>query len=338
MNKPTKDNTKKEHYVPKFYLKKFSFLADNKRDKIWVFNKAKINFFSSNIEDTATSNYFYDFSFPFEEINNKQFDQDLQKLESQIAIFYTNFEEELFCILKADDKTKSRTEAINQNQKETWSEILAVQVLRTVDFRKIVYEVKQKAQDENIILTNLEKMIDESLQCLPFPLGLDEKNILKKAWFNITIQKINSLYSDNIAVIHYHIFCEFFPYLSKVFMNHKWSIGVNQTKMPFYTSDNPIARFPHQETGYATEGIEILFPINSKIIFVLREKNHPKSQQNIDKIFEVNESEVKKYNQAQIYCSNQFIYCEQENFELAQEICKISPEVCLENKNRVKFI
>ncbi|WP_375505924.1 DUF4238 domain-containing protein [uncultured Nostoc sp.] len=57
------NNTKKEHYVSQFYLKKFVNSSPNgKNYKIWIFNKiTQKSPYSSDVKDTATKNYFYDF-------------------------------------------------------------------------------------------------------------------------------------------------------------------------------------------------------------------------------------------------------------------------------------
>lgn len=311
MDKKKKDNTKREHYVPRFYLEKFCNLSPSKKEcKIWVFNKQSKKLpYSSDVKDTATGNYFYDF--PIElvgEENHKIFDARLQYVESNIAPFYKKFEKRLFHILKLDDKKKYQIKVIKKAQKKDWSDILAVQVLRTPEFRNLQKEVKQKAENENII-----------------------PDILKP--------EINRLYDDNLIPIpHYNFFNKYFHNLSNVFLYHKWSIGVNQTDIPFYTSDHPVVKIPYFETGYASEKIEVLFPINRQIILILRDKKHPKSNQGDCKLVNLSEDEVNNFNKAQVYCSNQFIYCHENKFELAQKICKERPDICSKVKNRVKFI
>lgn len=52
-------DTKKEHYVPRCYLK--NFILEN--DKIQVFDKYKMQVRSQRIMDVAMENYFYDIKF-----------------------------------------------------------------------------------------------------------------------------------------------------------------------------------------------------------------------------------------------------------------------------------
>jgi hypothetical protein len=53
--------------------------------------------------------------------------------------------------LRLDDNQKYKTKVIKKREKKYWSYILAVQVLRTPEFRNLLKEVKQKATNENII-------------------------------------------------------------------------------------------------------------------------------------------------------------------------------------------
>lgn len=338
------DNTKKEHYVPRFYLKKFANLSPNGEYKIWVFNKrTQKSPYSSDVKDTATNNYFYDF--PVElvgEDNKKIFDADLQKFEYVIAPFYKKFTKRLSYILKSDDKHKYQRKVIKKRAKKDWSYILAIQALRTPEFRNLLKEVKNKSDNINVNKSFLEQESSKYIKQIKadFP---DFNSALLKAIQNLLIDTsskiVDVLYTDKLmAITHNNFFRKYLHDLSKIFVKHKWIIGVNQTDIPFYTSDHPVAKIPYFETGYASEGIEVLFPLNSELILILREKTHPKSKEGNCKLVILSEDEVNDYNKAQVYCSNQFIYCQENKFELAKEICTEEPDICSEVKNRVKFI
>jgi Protein of unknown function (DUF4238) len=307
------DNTKKEHYVPRFYLEKFANLSPSGKEyKIWIFNKLTQNLYPSDVKDTATNNYFYDF--PVElvgEDNKKIFDADLQKLENVIAPFYKNFEKRLFYILKSDYKHKYQRKVIKKRAKKYWSYILAIQALRTPEFRNLLKEVKNKSDDININKSFFEQETRKHIKQIKadFP---DFNSALLKAIQNFLIDTsskiVDELYTDKLmAITHNEFFRKHLHDLSKLFVKHKWILGVNQTDIPFYTSDHPVAKIPYFETGYATEGIEILFPINSRLILILRDKKHPRSNEGDGKLVILSEDEVNNYNKTQVYCSNQFI-------------------------------
>lgn len=57
---------------------------------------------------------------------------------------------------------------------------------------------------------------------------------------------------------------------------HIWYVGVNLTQIPLYTSDNPIVKCPNKlengksHFGLASEGIEIIYPITSRLALIMR--------------------------------------------------------------------
>lgn len=338
-------NTKKEHYVPRFYLEKFSTLSSSKKEcKIWVFNKrSQAAPYASNVKDAATSNHFYDFPVKLVgEDSYKNFDKGLQNEENWISPFIKKFEERLSHILKLDDKQKYQSRVIEKTERKKWSYILAVQILRTRKFRNLLKEVKK--QDEKAkFIQNFSAQINrgeiEHIKTT-FPRLKAETIKSLQNYVDKTIPTIfNKLYDDDsIAIPHYQFFSKYIHELAKIFAKYRWIIGVNRTDEPFYTSDHPVVKIPYFGTGYASEGIEILFPLNSEVILILQHKEHAKSNERDCKLLNLSKDEVKKYNEAQVYCSDQFIYCQEDKFELAQYICKKEPDLCSNVRNRVKFI
>jgi len=337
------DDTKKEHFVPRFYLEKFSNRSPSgKERKIWVFNKMTQTIYPSDIKDTATDGRFYDFLDDFiEEDMKKIFDTDLQRFENFTAPFYQKFENRLFYISKSINKQNHKIKVLKERQKYFWSYILAIQALRTPKSRNLLNEVKEKADKEIIIQNLLEKNIDDSVKNIKshFPkLDTEEINNIKRFLFDETFQTIDNLYTEkSISIAHYSLFCNYIKKLSKVFLKHKWMIGINSTDTLFYTSDHPIVTIPYYETGYASDGVEILFPINSKVIFIIRDKNYFRNNEGDCSLINLSTEEVINYNKSQIFCSNKFLYCQENNFELAQEICRNNPDA-LQVNNNVKFI
>ena len=51
---------KRQHYVPKFYLKSFSRKKKSKEFVIWCFNKETGEKYQQNIKQVAMERYFYD--------------------------------------------------------------------------------------------------------------------------------------------------------------------------------------------------------------------------------------------------------------------------------------
>ncbi|HLO48348.1 MAG TPA: DUF4238 domain-containing protein [Kamptonema sp.] len=334
--------TKQEHFVPNFYLKKFANLALSKNENedkyIEVFDKKEQRMFSSNTKKLAKDGRFYDFPIELFGENDKIFDKLLQRYEEIIAPFYKKFETKLSYIINLDNKQKSQIKAIKKMEKKYWSYILAIQALRTPEFRNFINEVKQKAANENITQEFLEKKSSEEIEKIKTSYPELNSAFTKDFLIETTLNIINILHDEFMPITHHNFFVNHLHDLSKIFVKHKWIVGVNQTEIPFYTSDHPIVKIPYFQTGYASDGIEILFPINSKFVLVLRDKKHPKSYEGDCKLVVLSEDEVNNYNKAQVYCSNRFIFCQKKSFELVQEICKQEPDVCSGVKDRMKFI
>lgn len=337
-----KDETQKEHYVPRFYLEKFSSLSPSgKERKIWIFNKITQKYYSSDIKDTATNNYFYDFPIDvLGEDKKKIFDANLQNLESFIAPFYREFEAYISSILELGDRQNYEKRILTQEAKEEWSYILAMQALRTPELRDSLKEAQQKSED--IKQDFLEK--EASQRTKQIKANFPELNLFSdediKIYLIEQVSKINNdLYTDSlIPITHNDFFNRHIHVLSNTFLKHKWLIGVNQTDIPLYTSDHPVAKIPHIQVGYASDEVEILFPINPNLIFILRDQKHPRSHEGDCLLVDLSEDEIMIYNKAQVYCSNRFVYCQKNKFELAKEICKEEPDFRSGVKNRVKFI
>jgi uncharacterized protein YjiS (DUF1127 family) len=53
------NNTKKQHYVPQFLLRKFACFR-KKRAEVWVLDKKSVQKFKSSVQDIGHENYFYE--------------------------------------------------------------------------------------------------------------------------------------------------------------------------------------------------------------------------------------------------------------------------------------
>jgi hypothetical protein len=123
-----------------------------------------------------------------------------------------------------------------------------------------------------------------------------------------------------------------------------WRVGVNDTTQPLYTSDNPVIKNAHLAevaplaNGWLSPGVEIVFPLSSKLVLFLEGKElyrATKSQviQNIGENLDGNlvplqADHVLHYNSLQVLHSYRQIYCESDNFSLARKVCDEHPDIC----------
>lgn len=308
-------NTKKEHYVPRFYLENFANLSKNQKQfKIYVFDKQNLRSFPSDIKDIATSNYFYDY--PADIVGEKYkkvLDEFLDKHEKKVSPFIKKLRSDIYerCETRSEHPKvitrKKKEKVITRKKRDFLSIILAVQILRVPKFRVLLRDLKEHGKEQGIIQDNIQFLLDQ-----------DDRV------FSKDIEKIiDKLHSEEYMIFVQSLFLVEPEHLATIFSNHIWNIGINNTSIPFYTSDNPVTQIPHLGTGYASEEIEILFPIDSQIILIIRPETHSKSNKKSNgKLVNLEEKDVIEYNKAQIYCSERFIYCQKSTFDLVQQICR----------------
>lgn len=84
MDKVRPDTPKKQHYVPQFLLKNFSY---GKKHKIFAFDKSRSISFGTSVRDSASENGFYNFNLDGEK---HTLEHRLSKLESMCASIIKN--------------------------------------------------------------------------------------------------------------------------------------------------------------------------------------------------------------------------------------------------------
>jgi hypothetical protein len=104
--------TRRQHYVPVFYLRRFS-----KDEKIWVFDKQESKKFETSIDNVAVENYFYC------DETQQEIEQLLAHIEGFVATIITKI---------VNDRTISNLTAIEHKWLSFW---IFLQDLRTRRFR-----------------------------------------------------------------------------------------------------------------------------------------------------------------------------------------------------------
>ena len=299
-----KDNNKKDHYVPVFYLKEFGNLFNKEKDiwKIWVYDKEQQKSFYSNIDETLSKNYFYKF---LNEEKNSIFDSRLQDFESQFAPFIKKI---LHTINREVKFNQLNSSIFKKPIKEKFSEILAVQLIRTPKTR----ENLQFINNENSSITNdyVENLVASYTDTIKkqFPnLNNNLIEIFRDHWKN-TINEYRQIYQKNPAKGHYNYFERNLKKLQEEFYNCNWVIGLNNTDNAFYTSDHPLA--------FTENGETILFPLSSKVILILQTNNS--FLNNSKQILNLEKTDIENFNKIQVLNSKRFICCKNDDFELVR--------------------
>ncbi len=306
---------KGEHYLPRFYLEKFS-----KKGKISALNISDGKIIHTNVEKIAKKNYFYDIDpeelkkilseyKKFTNITSSQFDEltnDIQfvekalsRLEDKSALLFAKFEKDFDLI----------------NDEEFLSNLfLFVHTLsvRTMSYHNSLENIAEQT-------TNwLKSLKIEKVE--NYPLDKKPKDIAK----------INQLYEITSLAKVYKKSVSFFN-------NYDLYIGINDTDMDLLISDNPLMYFM---LGFN----DICFPINPKLAIIMQVKTAKKEFKicNFDStknnIVNLTVKDVLKYNILQQNTDAKYLFGSDEMLQNHLKIMNILKVVNLiknntENKN-----
>lgn len=338
-------DTKKEHYVPRCYLKHFE--ADN--GKIQVFDKKIMQVREQRPFEVAMENYFYDIDFV--ELSKRATPEEMEKIHSDllkivgeknwdsiqavladkkhIEKFYSQLEV-IYSLLLGKVISKSyggnnwvinNCYAFSDEEKELFSLFIAIQIIRTKTFRE-----------------DIGDMIEKLYQTLAYKSQMFDKDAIPKEEFEVSVDK------DFVKLQHSSMILDpdMTIQIAETLYKHIWVVYVNKTNHPFYTSDDPVARIPHKHdkymsySGLSSEGIEIVFPISPNLLLAMYDTKTFSSYFSDRQFVVVDQKDLVDYfNQAQVYNSYRCIFSQKENFELATQICKENP-IFREQRNRIE--
>lgn len=250
-----KDVVKRQHYVPQFYLKRFS---DNKGDSFHItyFDKIRNVTDSSNIKSIAKSNKYYDvtveklaeydYDIPEEMWDPQQLEQYFSLLESDwalvIAQLQQTFEENNFAL---EEFIKNFN--LNTEQFFKISHFLALQAVRTPAWK-----------NQAAILQSTLANVDDDL-----------------------LKRISEVNYDEFA-FYIHINEGVIERLSEFLRNNfDWSFGFSED--PLVTSDNPLCRVFHVLNNMQLTSVnelplppffeEYSIALTPNILLILNQKN-----------------------------------------------------------------
>lgn len=255
-------DTKKEHYIPRSYLRQFSKLGsqNSKKDrfnKFLVYDKWTKKRYNSTVYDCACENYFYDLN----NIKN-------EKYKKIVENYFANDIEGCFSDLirkfvEICNQRENRYKALisNKREREDFSYYLVIQLLRTRKFRDIQARIM-----EPIIINRLRcyKAYKENCLHQTFDLDIEKVNINAKKY------QLQTLFNNEIL-----------NELSGFVASSYWTFQYNETSTPFIISDNPVCWTHHIIGGDSNSRIapfispwfEIYFPLSPKIVLYIYREN-----------------------------------------------------------------
>ena len=251
---------KNQHYVPKFYLRNFSFLSNKKQ--IGVFNICnKIFTQTAKLKTQASKNFFYGCDGKIEDA--------LSVVEGDLAKVINEIIETEFLPHKGTKEHKHLLEFVS-----------------LTDLRNPV----KVEQMKNMFIGMKERLLelDPEVDVKKFVPDFEHEEIIKV------------LLSQSAGMIQ-----------NMIDLDYK--LLVNKTNVPFVTSDFPVVKYnqfleelkwPYSKSGYGTVGLQIVVPLNHKLLILFFDSNIYKAGDK--KSFCLNVDEVKDVDSLNVL---QFLNC-----------------------------
>jgi hypothetical protein len=192
--------------------------------------------------------------------------------------------------------SKMNPAAISQDARIKVSLFVGLQSVRTREFRSMIQEMGSK------LMTQLVRND-------PRAKGLEFKVMMKDEAAQALQAKI--MVSDYV------------PQIAWMLANSRWTLLVNRTKIPFWTSDNPVALFNPIDygdlggVGLAVRGIQTHFPLNGRSLLLILDP----TSYDLPPLKIVKKPEAVLYeNELQLYNATRFVFSSANDFSMAKKI------------------
>jgi hypothetical protein len=309
--------TKRQHFVPRFYLERFVNPATN---VVSVFDKFTKKTFDASVFNIAQERYFYDLQPEAIKEEHRNTRIDLQITEKALAVIEGHFAQALDVLIGGVEHR-----GIGSDLRWMLAVQMAIQMMRTRRYRESMIELIERfmqAQSDELVRRN-------------FP---DQP---KDAYPKVTLAK------HSISATHNQFFFDKdrWEQIAGILVPHIWLIAVNNTSLPFCTSDHPVVRranIPDKRSGglgLNSPGVELFMPVSPMYGLVLLERGYFKAHEKYDGGWlYVSHDEVQGFNRLQVEQSHRHVFSSTGDFTSVKAICANNPAVCDPNRQTVEMI
>lgn len=251
---------------------------------------------ANNVFETTVENLSYEDIFTGSDIVKPDYlhSQYFERLNTYIESEFGPFFSDFFTRITSTD-----TYHISNEEKETFAAYMALQIERTITFTG-------NLDNKGISDVQLKEM------------GYDFRNLdTEEALLDCFVKGKKKRVS-----------------FSEIINNYIWFLIVNETDIPFYTSDNPIVIKDNYSNTYminsetTSKGVGIIFPLNSTYLLSIREKgffdDHEFLENNI--LHCLKEDAIRFYNTLEIMSSHRYVYSPDNEFKIIAELKQKHPE------------
>ena len=326
---------KSQHFVPQSYLRRFS--PDKNAKRVYAYDKVLGRSLGLvPIRSVAQKSFFYDV--PLDAIK-QGFNIDPHLEEKALQALEGQFNE----MIEVGIKVAGGMTA-NLEQRRMMSLCIAVQLIRTFDYRKSLVTAMERL---------LEAVMDGVLELAKPELASEVRVVAN--------------YDEQAASLLHAKFMwnpDFVCKIAAILYHRIWVVGVNATSIPLYTSDTPVVLESHKNKdnfipdptkgpafskaidvvieskhpSIGEEGVELIFPLNPKCaIIILENKHFHYLEKNQGKRYSLQPTDIIRLNSLQVMRSQRQVYSVSNDFSLAEKLCSDHAEICSESKDRVKI-
>ncbi len=272
LSEMAKDQTRNQHYIPRFYLKEFATndtYGKKGKEQVYIYDKKSEKSEPRNIKKIAKENYLYS---PKDSNGNRSMymEKRLGDMENLISLIWNDFSNDFI-------------DLENYNTKKVMAMFISSLILRHPD------NLEKNENSRNFLINDIIKHNHLNNKKVAFIVNGEEhpfdiSELTKKA----TEYEKSMFFVENIDY--------FMNEFSEIFMKKKWSIIISEEKK-FITSDNPIIIDNNLTNifGLNTQGTIILFPISPKRLLQLEDYTDDNEKEEVS-YHPINEDHHSLYN------------------------------------------
>lgn len=293
-------NQKRQHYVPQFYLRNFSY-ERAEPFRIYSFDKTRNVVFDTKPKDACLEKFFYGRG---KQANDAE--TDFCSIEGKTSPIIRK-------VLERDGNV-----ILDCDERDVLSRFISGLYGRTKETRELITDLGR----------NMEEMLSGERLSADFAKAFEE---WKRTW-RVERTQVELLRELDVEEdIHGWIAVRV------------WTFLVNETDIPFWTSDHPVVRnnsllddllgAEWGKTGWKNIGVEIYLPLNPRICLAIFDPRCESACLPHRKI--VNSEEVKYTNSLQVRDSTRFIFSNKNEFSIAKDMLGHNPELGQVDRKRI---
>jgi hypothetical protein len=287
---PSKNEPKNHHFIPRFYLEKFT--SKDADQVVWTYDTKGNRAWARSPDNTAIEKHLYSVTMA-DGCHNTSIEEHFSKIESKATPILDKLIE---------------CEKLSDLERVNFAIFLAIMYVRTDAFRQNYAELEASFLSlKNHRIASSKRLFEAHMRKYQEAVGAlseDEINDLKDGMLNP--QKFSITLSKKLTLKALGAY----ESLSPFFYEMNWTVLTTSSPRYFITSDNPVALLippkkinPFYHGGLSDSNIELTFPLSSQTCLLATWDN------DLPPNIEVGREYVKQINRIRADYAMRFLYC-----------------------------